>query len=108
MQTTTGRFQLNYESLVENYETGLSTQLRNFKSGPEFLETWVHDTDPRRSVLGIFEAAREAGVEELKLDLGPNSIDKLNVSSLGDELRELGQVRITTTVDGAHITVSFG
>ncbi len=108
MQITTRRFQLNYESLVENYETGLSTQLRNFKSGPDFLETWVHDADPRRSVLGIFEAAKDAGVEELGLDLGFGAIGQFNVSTLGNELRELGEVRIATTESGARITVSFG
>lgn len=107
MQITTRRFTLNYESLVENYESGLSTQLRGFKSGPDFLETWVHDSDPRRSVLGIFEAAKDAGLEELALELAFDTVSSLNVSSLGTELRQLGEVRIGTSPDGTRITVAF-
>jgi hypothetical protein len=107
MQITTRRYSLNYESLVEGYEQGLSTQLRGFKSGPDFLETWVYDSDPRRSVLGIFEAAKDAGIEELGLEVGFSSLGELNVSGLSAELRAFGEVRIATSAEGARITVSF-
>lgn len=108
MEITTRRISLNYESLVENYETGLSTQLRSFKSGPEFLETWVYDSDPRRSVVGIFEAAKDAGLDELGLELNFRSLGDLNVSALSTELRAFGEVRVATSPDGARITVNFG
>lgn len=108
METTTRRISLNYESLVENYETGLSTQLRNFKSGPDFLETWVYDSDPRRSVVGIFEAAKDAGLDELGLDLTFGSLGDVNVSILSSELRTFGEVRVATSPEGARITVNFG
>jgi hypothetical protein len=108
MEITTARISLNYETLVENYQRGLSTQLRSFKPGPDFLETWVHDSDHYRSVLGIFEAAKDAGVEELGLEVGFGSSQALNFSSLGSELKHLGEVRIGTSENGTRITVFFG
>ena len=107
MEIITKCLTLNYESLVENYQTGLSTQLRSFKSGPAFLEAWVYDTDPRRSVIGIFEAAKEAGLEEIGLDVGFSSLGELNISALGIELRTFGEVRIATSALGTRITVNF-
>jgi hypothetical protein len=107
MEITTRRITLNYQSLVEEYQAGLSTQLRGFRTGPDFLETWVYDSDPRRSVVGIFEAAKDAGVEELGLDLGFNILNELNVSSLSAELRGFGEVRIATSSQGTRITVDF-
>jgi hypothetical protein len=107
MESTTRQLSLNYETLVEGYQQGLSTQLRGFKSGPDFLETWVHDSDPRRSILGIFEAAKDAGLERLELQLGFDSIKQMNVSALGTELKTFGEVRIGTSDEGARITVRF-
>lgn len=107
MEITTSKISLNYESLIENYEAGLSTQLRNFKSGPDFLETWVHDSDHGRSMIGIFEAAKDAGVEELGLEVGFQVAGAMNFSSLGSELKRLGEVRIGTSQNGTQITVRF-
>ncbi len=108
MEITTRRIRLNYETLVESYEAGLSTQLRSFKSGPDFLEAWVYDTDPRRSVVGIFEAAKDAGLDELGLDLTFESLGDLNVSALTAELRAFGEVRVATSPEGTRLTVNFG
>ena len=107
METTTTKISLNYESLVASYEEGLSTQLRSFKSGPDFLETWVHDSDHGRSMIGIFEAAKDAGLEELGLNVGFRVGQGMNFTSFGAELRRLGEVRIGTSQNGTLITVRF-
>ncbi|MEK7691252.1 MAG: hypothetical protein AAB425_09545, partial [Bdellovibrionota bacterium] len=64
--------------------------LRNFKTGPDFLETWVHDEDPNVSIFGILEAANCANVTSLRLRIGPNSMAKINRTRLNSEIAKIG------------------
>ena len=36
---------IDYEKLVQDYETGLTTTLRGFRPGLEFIDSWVPDED---------------------------------------------------------------
>ena len=51
---------LEYDALARAYVDNLHTALRHFSQGPEFLDGWAHDEDHGRSLLNMFEAAREA------------------------------------------------
>jgi hypothetical protein len=60
---------LNYQELVQGYYDNLNNNLRNFKGGPGFLETWVHDEDHNRSILEILDLAHSHGITDLKIQL---------------------------------------
>ena len=67
--------QIDYDALLAAYRESLVTVLRGFSAGPAFLEAWVPDEDPVRSVVSVVEAAREAGLAGLELDVSPGSVD---------------------------------
>jgi len=48
---------VDYDQVTRGYETGLNTQLRGFRGGTRFLEHWVHDPDPVKSIVNMIEAA---------------------------------------------------
>ena len=49
---------LDYDKLVEAYNTNLDVTLRGFKPAEEMLDTWVPDEDPIRSLTNLVEAAQ--------------------------------------------------
>lgn len=98
-----------YEELMETYHTGLTTVLRRFRSMEEFefLETWVPDDDPERSILNILEAAKEGGVSSLVVTLGPETLQGLNLKHLTQEARLLGDPTAEMTQGGVELLVQF-
>jgi len=51
---------LVYEDLVEAFEHSLLHQLRGHGAAVPYLDTWVPDPDPVRSLLNMLEAAELA------------------------------------------------
>jgi hypothetical protein len=98
---------IDYNNLVKGYYDGLVNNLRNFSPGPEFLESWVHDEDHERSLFGIFEAAKDAGLTSLSVTVEPPFCDDLNMNSLNKELSHLGKTKIESQSDKAVITVEL-
>lgn len=97
----------DYDELVKNYWDGLFSRLRNFTGGPAFLETWVHDEDHTRSILGLFEAAEASGQTQITLRVGPTTAPLLKISEIRQELSSLGIVKIEQPENEVQITVSF-
>src|SRR5258708_36646424 len=98
--------ELNYQELVSGYYDNLNNNLRNFKGGPGFLETWVHDEDHNRSLLEILDLAHEHGMATLKIRLPAEVANSLNLDWLRRKGHELGSVALeggcllfTTTKD---------
>lgn len=60
---------IDYSQLVQEYYDNLNDNLRHFRGGPGFLETWVHDEHHGRSILGILELAHTAKVGQLEIQL---------------------------------------
>ncbi len=96
--------QLNYQDLVVGYYDNLNNNLRNFKGGPGFLETWVHDEDHNRSLLEIFDLAREHGVDSLKITLSSDVTTELNL----DWLRRSASAYGALDLDGQELTFNVG
>ncbi len=92
--------ELNYSELVNDYYYNLNNNLRNFRGGPGFLETWVHDEDHNRSLLEILDLAHQSGIHELKIKLTNEIVNNLNLSWLKDETKKLGSVEIQ---DGSEL-----
>ncbi|MGE3760114.1 MAG: hypothetical protein AB7H97_20280, partial [Pseudobdellovibrionaceae bacterium] len=84
--------ELNYQELVEGYYDNLNNNLRNFKGGPGFLETWVHDEDHNRSLLEILDLAHEHGISELKIQLPKDVSTQVNLDWLRKNSHEFGSV----------------
>ncbi|MBI4405541.1 MAG: hypothetical protein HY537_15370 [Deltaproteobacteria bacterium] len=96
---------LDYEALVKAYYQNLHTTLRNFRAGPPFLESWVHDEDHNRSILGIFEAAASAGVHTLTVKVGTSLAAQLDQPWLKENLAAFGNVHMQTEGDFLNIHI---
>jgi hypothetical protein len=83
---------INYRELVNAYYENLNENLRHFRGGPGFLETWVHDEDHARSLLAILDLAQAEGVEELEIEL-PQDIS-FSFEWLRREAASLGRVEL--------------
>lgn len=98
---------LSYDDLVREYYENLHTTLRGFRAGPEYLESWVHDENHHRSIVGLFEAAEEKGLEELHLRIGPELADGLDHKWLGDNLEEFGTVTFSSDGQGLELRLRY-
>lgn len=93
---------LDYEKLVMEFEESLLTKLRGHASSADYLELWVPDSDPVKSLLNMADAAQlggkpsivvriqhstldEAGVDRLRAEMG--SADALSVENEGNAWR---------------------
>ena len=77
---------IQYQDLINDYYENLNTNLRNFRGGPGFLESWVHDEDHTRSLLGIFDLANENKIDEVQILLSPDVMSSVNFSFLSNEI----------------------
>lgn len=91
---------LNYCDLIKAYYEGLHTKLRNFSVGPDFLETWVHDENHSRSVLGILEAALQAKIDMLTVQIGEEFADEIDVDWIQKKLGREAKLSTEKTVAG--------
>ena len=83
---------LDYETLVEEYNNGLTTVLRGFRGGTNFLEMWVPDEDVAKSVVNLAEAAEAAGVPAVTLFIGPQALGGLDLDRLRSMMAGLARV----------------
>lgn len=71
---------LIYETLVREFEQSLLTRLRGHNQEAGFLQTWVPDSDPVKSLVYMIESAQAAGVTRFEIVLDHTT---LSVSALG-------------------------
>lgn len=96
---------LDFDKLVTAYYENLNTKLRNFYTGPEFLDSWVHDDNLNRSLFGLFESASDNGVEELQVNVSENLSKDIDLFTLQGELNELGNTQINHEGNLVKITM---
>lgn len=99
---------LNYDALVEAYYENLHTTLRKFSPGPEYLDSWVHDEDHNRSILGIFESAESYSLEELAIEVSPKVAPQVDQNWLKENLNRFGAVKLSTRQGGLEVRIRFG
>lgn len=85
---------LNYQELVTGYYDNLNNNLRNFKGGPGFLETWVHDEDHNRSLLEILDLAHSHAIAEMTIQLPAEVVASLNMDWLSKNAAEYGTLEL--------------
>jgi len=98
---------VDYEQVTGTYETGLNTQLRGFRGGARFLEHWVHDPDPVKSIVNMIEAAETDGLVDVTVLLGARTLAALDTAGLDKLAGELGQVAKEAAGSGLALTVTF-
>ena len=84
---------LNYEELVQQFENALLTQLRGHNNDSGFLEMWVPDPDPVKSMLNMVESAELAGLGEFSLRIAQSTINEAALGSLASELDGLATLQ---------------
>lgn len=98
---------VDYEQVTESYETTLNTQLRGFRGGTRFLEHWVHDPDPLKSVINMIEAAATDGLADVTVLLGARSQAALDMGWLVEQAGALGEVTKAPRDGRLALTVRF-
>jgi hypothetical protein len=94
---------VQYESLVENYEQSLTTVLRGFRPQLEFVDAWVPDEDAAKSLMNLVECAQIAGHHNLSVQVNRQTLHHLNQDFLKTEMKNFGDVKVTTNDAGAFI-----
>ena len=94
-----------FEALTADFHRKLVTQLRNHGADSEYLETWVPDEDPIRSIINMAELALAAGCQDLVVRFSSGTMDEGQRRDLMTAASELGSPRIETTADGFALNV---
>ena len=97
---------LNYKQLVKNYWDSLTSVLRGFHSGVEFLELWVPDEDHIKSIINLVEAAQDFGQNSFELFLDNEVVNQMKVNLLKNELQNLAFIEYQSQIDGLLIQFS--
>lgn len=100
---------LDYDQLIAAYQEGLVTKLRAFRPDAEsdFLETWVPDRDPVRSLLNLIEAAGDSGLVNFSIRLGPDISRHTDFEKLRQLTHDLGTLTICRERERVELQVSL-
>lgn len=97
---------LNYETLVRAFEDALVTKLRGHGAEADYLEMWVPDEDPVKSILNMVEAAEAYGREEIAIEVAAETLTDTQVNELLSVLGDIGSARVTVRAGGRLIEVT--
>ncbi len=99
--------QIDFDEVVKAYQESLFTVLRGFRPTPAYLETWVHDEDPVKSMLNMIEAAQGVGRPDVGIHVGAKTAKTLSLSRLEKLAARAGRVRIDGDSGGVDVRVTF-
>ena len=98
---------INFDEITSNYESGLVDKLRHFGLEGEFLETWVPDPNPVKSVINLADSAAEAELgSAIELRLPRQTIEGKILDDLVDQLMKTLDVAVDITVEHTIIVLS--
>jgi len=97
---------LNYEVLVQAFEESLVTKLRGHGAEADYLEMWVPDEDPVKSILNMVEAAEAYGRDDIVIEVSAATLSAPRLEELAAVLSTMGSATITATADGRLIEVT--
>ena len=98
-------FSLNYDELAKSYVDALHTNLRNFRIGPDFLETWVPDEDHHKSIFGLFESGEMGSLKNLSVLVSSKVSSSLDRVKLEKDLATFGKAVLNERQDGLTVIV---
>ncbi len=91
---------IDYEQLVADYNTSLNSVLRGFRPKYDFLELWVPDSDPIRSVKNLVESARDQGQQSLSLYFSAAVLIQFDFAALREALKPYGALEDESSAGG--------
>jgi hypothetical protein len=97
---------LDYERLVDDFANKLVTQLRKFNTDSEYLEMWVPDENPVKSILNMVEAAEAFGRSEIAVQIASNTMPPDRIAELVKQIGDLGRVDVHSVADKILIAVT--
>lgn len=97
---------LNYEVLVKAFEEALVTKLRGHGAEADYLEMWVPDEDPVKSILNMVEAAEAFGRDDIAIEVSSQTLSEGQVNELLSVLSDIGSAEITARADGRLVEVT--
>ncbi len=100
------RATVDFEELLAKYEKGLIDTLRGFGPAAEYLESWVPDDDPVKSLCNMVEAAGSYGQDAISIFVGQEIARSVDTAALLEAARELGEARIESQGDGLIFEVT--
>jgi len=98
---------IDYDRLVADYEQGLVDRLRGFEAGDApFLQLWVPDEDPVRSLCNILDAAATEGETTISIAIGADTAASLDADALRAAASEYGTVTLDANGAGYRLAVT--
>lgn len=97
---------LNYDLLVQAFEEALVTKLRGHGAEADYLEMWVPDDDPVKSILNMVEAAEAFGRDKIAIEVSAETLTEAQVNELLAVLGDIGSPQITARADGRLVEVT--
>ncbi len=99
---------LDYTVLLKEYEHRLTSMERGFQMDHAFIDLWVPDEDPNKSLFYLFESAALRDQPGLSVTLSNEMLDSIDGEGLINQLGKLGGVDVQRDAKRAKLTVSFG
>lgn len=103
---TTETSTIDYEALVQAFEEALVTKLRSHGAEADYLEMWVPDEDPVKSLLNMVEAAEAYGRDEIAIRVAVETLSEGQVNELLALLNDIGTARASPQDGGRLIEVT--
>jgi len=98
---------IDYDRLVADYEQGLVDRLRGFEAGDApFLQLWVPDEDPVRSLCNILDAAATEGETAVAIAIGADTAASLDADALRATAADYGTVTLDANGAGYRLAVT--
>lgn len=85
---------LDYETLVMEFEESLLTKLRGHASSADYLELWVPDSDPVKSLLNMADAAQLGGKPLIVVRIQHATLDEAGIDRLRIEIGSGGALSV--------------
>ena len=107
MRQSAKRLKIDLDEITSSYEVGLIDKLRHFGLEAEFLETWVPDPDPVKSVINLVDAAVEGSVADvIDLKFSGTLIRDESLDNLVDQLKATLTVGLDRDREGITLSLS--
>lgn len=95
----------DYEPLMADFNQKLNTQLRSHGADSEYLEMWVPDEDPVKSMLNMAESALAFGCQEMKIRFGTATMDEGQRKTLLATIADIADGRLAQIATGYELTI---
>ena len=96
---------IDYEDIVEEYTTSIQNVLRGFRAKHSFLEMWVPDSDPAKSIFQLVEAAHMEDHTDLSIILSTKVLEGLDLDLLVQKVSVFDKATITPHEKGVLVTL---